>query len=326
MIKAAKVWRREKRAAYLYRVLSDAESGSPRQLLFLELAQDADARAVQAAQTGQFTPEKYAPDRLTRLTVKLLEKIGPHLMRPWMGAMGLEGLSVFISGRPVIAGETFWNRQPAVFMAAHEGLLFITLLVVLMAGATGEPGAILLTGVAGLLLGALTLAVGTYFAVRSQRRVVEHRRLAGPDDLTFYPQAETRELALVYQARGLSGREALTQAKQRIAELEFENEENPSPAPLLPAEPGKPRAVAMQSFFAFLLGGTLPLLPYLLGISHYPLLAGVALSAAGLFLTGMWLSWHQGREALWGGFRMLAWAAGAGLMIYWIGRLLGGSF
>lgn len=326
MMTAAKAWRREKRAAYLYRVLSDAESGSPRQLLFLELAQDADARAAQAAQTGQITPEKYTPDRRTRLTVWLIDKVGARHLPLWLRTFGLQGLEVFRSGdsplpsAPTPTGASVWSKHPEAYVAAHDGLLSITLLVLVMAGATREYGVILLTGVAGMLLGGLTLAIFIYFAVRAQCVMAVRRKLSGPDDLAYYPHPEIRALALVYQARWLPGREALALAQQHIADTELDQDGEKNE---ITGSTAKPTAVATSSFFAFLLGGAVPLVPYLLGIRHYPLLASVALSGAGLFVTGAWLSWYQGREALWGGFRVLAIGALAGLMAYYTGELLG---
>jgi hypothetical protein len=77
-----------------------------------------------------------------------------------------------------------------------------------VAGAGVPPDALLLTGMAGLLAGALSMAAGEYVSVRSQREFYEHQIGLEREELAAYPDEEAEELALIYNARGLAMDEA----------------------------------------------------------------------------------------------------------------------
>lgn len=335
-------WKEEKRSAYLYRVLSDAESGSPRQLLFLELAHEADEQAKtwaeKARQSGQEAPPKYLPDARAKIVAWLINRLGPRRIKPVLAAMKIRGLSVYSSrhpsghAMPETPGEAEASHKHqggsgglrAAVFGVNDGLVSITLLVLGVAGASSEYGVILLTGVAGLLAGAFSMAAGEYVSMRSQREMFEYQIGLERDELAQYPQEEAEELALIYQARGMEREEALALARRMVADPEMgldvlAREE----LGLNPDELGSPWEAAVYSFFSFLLGGAAPLAPYLLNVQHHPLLASMALSAIGLFVVGATLSLFTGRQALWGGFRMLGIGALAGLVTYSIGEFLG---
>jgi VIT1/CCC1 family predicted Fe2+/Mn2+ transporter len=336
-------WVAEKRSAYLYRILSDAESGSPRQLLFLELAREADEQsalwATEMRKTGISLPDKYAPDKRTKLVVWLIQKLGPRHIKPVLAAMKIRGLSVYSGSRPrehqmptsiEQVGASHKNSSTsgglrAAIFGVNDGLVSITLLVLGVAGASSEYGIILLTGVAGLLAGAFSMGAGEYISMRSQREMFEHQISLERDELAQYPQQEAAELALIYQARGMQPDEAKTLALRMIADPEMgldtlAREE----LGINPDELGSPWQAAMSSFFAFVCGGALPLMPYLLNLQHHPLLICVSLSVIGLFTVGATLSLFTGRQALWGGFRMLGIGGLAGLLSYYIGHFVGG--
>lgn len=333
-------WIKEKRAAYLYRMLSDVESGTPRQLLFLELAQEADAQAKRLAeQAQQAVPIKYAPDRRAQMATWLIHKLGPQYARPVLAALKMRGLQVYdcryllLDSMPDAADEMASGvRRPAVsgklraaVFGAQEGLFALTLLVLGMAGAIHEFGIVLLTGVAGLLAGALCVAAWEYRSACKLHRLLKQHK-GEPVASAPYPWEETQELAKIYQARGMERAEALTQAVKMTTDTEFTGE----PVPLenhglYLKTPSTPREVAFHGFFGFLLGGALPLSPYLLNMQHKPLLASMTLSAFGLLAAGAAVSALTGRQPLWGSFRMFGIGGLAGLAAYWTGQILGSS-
>jgi VIT1/CCC1 family predicted Fe2+/Mn2+ transporter len=336
-------WVAEKRSAYLYRVLSDTESGNPKQLLFLELAHEADEQAklwvTEMRKTGVSTPEKYAPDKRTKLVVWLIQKLGPRHIRPVLAAMKIRGLSVYSGRRPREhqmptsieqvgashkSSSASGGLRAAIF-GVNDGLVSITLLVLGVAGASREYGIILLTGVAGLLAGAFSMAAGEYISMRSQREMFEYQISLERDELAQYPQEEAAELALIYQARGMESTEAKTLALRMIADPEMgldtlAREE----LGINPEELGSPWLAALFSFFAFIVGGLVPLMPYLLSLQRHALLICVLMSTVGLFVVGATISLFTGRQALWGGFRMLGIGGLAGLVSYFIGHFVGG--
>ena len=335
-------WKKEKSSAYLYRILSDHESGTPRQLLFLELAQEADEQsklwANEIRKTGVMLPERYVPNARVKIVSWLIRKLGPRRIKPVLAAMKIRGLSVY-SGRrgtghsmPLSVEDvgashrgkgTSGSLRAAVF-GVNDGLVSIALLVMGVAGAAGENTTILLTGVTGLLAGAFSMAAGEWISMRSQREMFEYQIGLERDELAQYPQEETEELALIYQARGMGSEEARTLAKRMIADPELgldtlAREE----LGLNPDELGSPWQAAIFSFFSFIFGGMIPLLSFLLNIQRHPLLIAITLSCVALFSVGAALSLFTGRHALWSGFRMLLIGSVAGVVTYFIGDFLG---
>ena len=102
----------------------------------------------------------------------------------------------------------------------NDGLVSNTCLVMGVAGAAVEPGVIVLTGVAGLLAGAFSMAAGEFISMLSQREMFEHQIAQERDELERYPEEEAEELALIYQARGIPLDEARDVAKKLIANPE----------------------------------------------------------------------------------------------------------
>lgn len=335
-------WKEEKRSAYLYRIISDQESGTPRQLLFLELAREADNQAElwsrELKKSGHAAPEKYIPDLRVKIVAWLVRKMGPRRVKPILAAIKIRGLSVYSGrhpgGHPMPTsledvgashrgGSSSGGLRAAVF-GVNDGLVSIACLVMGVAGAASANGAILLTGVAGLLAGALSMAAGEYISMRSQREMFEYQIGLERDELAQYPEEEAGELALIYNARGLPREEAMALAKRMIADPEMgldtlAREE----LGLNPDELGSPWGAAILSFFAFVAGGAIPLLPYLLDMTRHTLLVSVLLTGIALFGVGAVLSLFTGRGALWGGLRMLLIGGAAGTVTYLIGDLLG---
>lgn len=337
-------WKEEKRSAYLYRIISDQESGTPRQLLFLELAKEADLQAelwaVEARKSGHVVPDKYLPDLRVRIVAWLAKTLGPRHVRMMLAAIKIRGLSVYSSRRlgfhpvPQSVDEVGASHQGngasgglrAAVFGVNDGLVSIACLVMGVAGASSEHGVILLTGVAGLLAGAFSMAAGEYVSMRSQREMFEYQIGLERDELAQYPGEEAVELTLIYQARGMSKEEARALAERMIADPEMgldtlAREE----LGLNPDELGSPWVAATSSFFSFVFGGLIPLLPYVVGYERHPLLLAVLLTGIALFTVGAVLSLFTGRNALWGGFRMLGIGGVAGLVTYFIGGLLGTS-
>ena len=151
---------------------------------------------------------------------------------------------------------------------------------------------------------------------------VEHQISQEAEELKRYPKEEAEELALIYEARGISIAEARDVAKHLVA--------NPDKAldtlareelGLNPDDLGSPIGAALSSFFAFaVVGASLPLIPFLLGASNGVMIAA-AISGAALFLVGALLSLFSGKNAWISGLRMLAIGAVAAAATYGIGSL-----
>ena len=269
--------------------------------------------------------------------MRLLHVFGPRRLRGVLAAMKVRGMSIYAKSvpghhRPGSGGEhrhrhsgaeSGGNLRAAVF-GVNDGLISNASLILGVAGATADNAFILLSGVAGLIAGAFSMAAGEYVSMRSQREMFEYQIGLEREELEHYPEEEAEELALIYEARGLPREEAERMAKGLLADPEkaldtLAREE----LGLNPEDLGSPAGAALFSFVSFAAGATIPLAPFLLGGGAAALFATVALSAGALFTVGATISLFTGRGAWASGFRMLAIGAAAGAVTYGIGSLLG---
>ncbi|MEJ5209925.1 MAG: VIT1/CCC1 transporter family protein [Burkholderiales bacterium] len=338
-------WQEEKRSAYLYRVVSDAESGTPRQILFLELARAADEQAElwarEMRKSGHTPPARYVPDLRTRLVAWLVKKLGPRYLRPVLAAMKVRGMSLYTKAPVGHAmptdvsqvgrrhqGMGAGNNLRAAVFGVNDGLVSNASLILGVAGAVshspGEAGMIVLSGIAGLLAGAFSMAAGEYVSVRSQREMYEYQIGLERAELEQYPEEEAAELALIFEHKGMGREEARALAAKLIADPDraldtLAREE----LGLDPDDLGSPLAAAVFSFLSFSAGAALPLLPFVLFDAARALPVAVVLTALALFGVGATLSLFTGRNAWLGGLRMLAIGGTAGAATWLIGRALG---
>jgi VIT1/CCC1 family predicted Fe2+/Mn2+ transporter len=183
---------------------------------------------------------------------------------------------------------------------------------------------VLLSGIAGLLAGAFSMAAGEYVSVRSQRELYEYQIGLEREELALYPTEEAEEMALIYNARGVPMADARRIACEIIKDpghaLDTLAREELG---LNPEDLGSPWGAALASFTAFAAGAMVPLLPFAAGLSTQavPLAGGLAVAA--LFAVGVSMSLFTGRSALWSGLRMVLIGGGAGLGTYLIGSVLG---
>lgn len=347
-------WREEQRSEYLYRQLAVREPDARIASMFAELA---DASASQALTWQQLIESEggampvYTPDGRTRLLTAMLRLWQPRKLHGLLAASKVRGLSVYthsvaghelaehampsnvaeVGGRHRTLGNNGGLRA-AVF-GVNDGLVSIACLVLGVAGANAGASMILLTGVAGLLAGAFSMAAGEYVSMRSQRELFEYQIALERAELAQYPEQEAAELALIYQARGLDAAEAQRLAAKMVANpvlgLDVLAREELG---LNPDELGSPWWAAGTSFAAFMLGGLVPLLPWLLeqqiqAIGDYvgwqlqALWLAIALTGVTLFAVGAALALFSGRSLLYGGARMLSIGAAAGAATYFIGVL-----
>lgn len=333
-------WTEEKRSAWLYRIVSDAECGTPRQVLFLELAQVAEKQAaIWAAEllnAGQQVPAAYRPDPRTRLVGWLIPRLGVRTMKGMLAAMKVRGMSLYHGPRPRGIPASLdqidpdrhkspgsGNLRAAVF-GVNDGLISNASLILGVAGAGAAADVILLSGVAGLLAGAFSMAAGEYVSVRSQREFHEYQMTLEREELDQYPQEEAAELALIYEAKGIDATQArhmadtLLQDPDRALDTLAREELG-----LNPDELGSPWGAAISSFIAFAIGASLPVFPYLLLSGTNAFIGVLMVTAIALFGVGAAISLFTGRHALWGGLRMLLIGSGAGAATWAIGRALG---
>jgi len=335
-------WHEEKQSAWLYRLMVGIESDATRRTLFAALADAAESQAKvwakELTNSGVAEP-RFRPSWRARIVAVLLHVFGPRRMRPVLAAMKVRGISVY-SGLPLRLGHMMptsveevggrhrsvgsgGNLRAAVF-GINDGLVSNTSLIMGVAGATGAPSVILLSGVAGLLAGAFSMAAGEYISMRSQREMYEYQIGLERDELAQYPEEEAEELALIYHARGMDLAEARKVAGQLIRDpahaLDVLSREELG---LNPDDLGSPWGAAIFSFASFALGAVIPLVPFGLGLGASAIGIAASMAAVALFGVGALLSLFTGRSAWWGGLRMVLIGAAAGVVTFLIGGVLG---
>ncbi|RJQ80801.1 hypothetical protein D5S17_06720 [Pseudonocardiaceae bacterium YIM PH 21723] len=205
-----------------------------------------------------------------------------------------------------------------------DGLVTNIALVAGVGGGGASGHLILLSGVAGLVAGAFSMALGEYASVETQNNSVLAEAAVERREQREHPKAEQAELARMYEESGLS-----QDLAQRVA---AEVHQNPDLAVrvhiqkeigLDPEDQPSPVTAAISSFLCFSLGALLPLVPYLLGFDS--LVAGLAIGAVGLFVVGALTSKFTTRSWWFSGLRQLGFGVIAAGATYLVGALIGVS-
>lgn len=224
--------------------------------------------------------------------------------------------------RNVTAGS---NLRAAIF-GVSDGLVSNTSLIMGVAGAVTDGRTILITGLAGLLAGALSMAAGEFVSVTSQRELFQKQLAAEREALASRPKEELDTLARIYHRRGVPLDIACRISKALSADVRTALETHAREhLGLNPEDLGSPLGAAAASFVSFAIGALVPLVPFLLHSGGDAFATAAALAAIALFLVGGAAS-RIAAQSFWrGGLRLLVIGGGAGVLAYLIGRALGVS-
>ncbi|HTW88181.1 MAG TPA: VIT1/CCC1 family protein [Candidatus Binataceae bacterium] len=352
-------------SAALYRTLSTIEKNPPLAQVFGRLADVEDKHAAfwkaRLAATGHNAPD-LRPGFRTRALEWLARRFGPAVVIPAINtleqidssqydrqpeaiAAGLpaaershariietlaasapQGLSggviARLEGRHRTVGG---NALRAAVLGANDGLVSNLSLVMGVAGAALNSHAILITGVAGLLAGACSMAMGEWLSVNSARESYQSQIATEATELEQVPDEEEEELVLIYQAKGIPEDQAKALAKRLIADRAMaldtlvREELGIDPGEL----GGSAWAAAAASFILFALGAVFPVAPFFLLANTAAVLASIVLSGATLFLIGVGTTLFTGRGAMSSGIRQLLVGFAAAGITFVIGHLIG---
>lgn len=187
-------------------------------------------------------------------------------------------------------GKLNWLR--AAVLGANDGIVSVSSIVVGVAAATTSSGAIATAGVAGIVAGALSMAVGEYVSVSTQRDTEQAMLAKEKWELENEPEHELEELTQIYEKKGLSRPTAEVVAKELTAHDAYmahvEAELGIDPDDLT-----NPWHAAYASAAAFFTGAVIPLVVALVSPTHYIIPATVLAVIVALMITGA-LSAHAG--------------------------------
>ena len=354
-------------SAHLYRQVADAEDDEALASVYRRLAEVEERHAEFWARRLRDAGEPvsaHRPSWRTKALAWLSRRFGPSFVAPTINAMeqadahaydaqpeaagtplpaeersharvlraiggggrgGLAGASLArLEGRHRAASG---NSLRAAVLGANDGLVSNFSLVMGVAGAQLDHTQILITGLAGLAAGAGSMAMGEWISVMNARELFGRQIAIEREELEEVPDEEREELALIYEAKGLSGAQAGELADQLVASPEraldtLSREE----LGIDPQELGGSATVAAgTSFVLFAIGAVIPIVPYVFLSGAAAIVASAALSALALFGIGALITLMTGRSILFSGLRQVAIGVAAASLTYGIGALIGGT-
>jgi VIT1/CCC1 family predicted Fe2+/Mn2+ transporter len=217
------------------------------------------------------------------------------------------------------------NALRAAVLGANDGLVSNLSLVMGVSGAELSGRAVLVTGLAGLLAGACSMAMGEWLSVNSARELAQQQIAIEADELREFPEEEKQELVLIYQAKGLSERQAKALAdvidSDSKAALDTLTREELG---IDPDELGGSAWVAgATSFLLFATGAIFPVAPFFFLSGMAAIAASLGVSALVMFTIGAGTTLFTGRGALFSGVRQLVIGIGAAAITFGLGKLIG---
>ena len=238
---------------------------------------------------------------------------------------GMEGGALAVlEGRHRSTGG---NALRAAVLGANDGLVSNLSLVMGVAGATLNNKTVLITGLAGLLAGAISMALGEWLSVQSSRELYTHQIQVETAEIAQHPEEEAEELALIYEARGLPREQAQTLAQSIVA--------NPDSAvetlarEELGIDPGELGGsaweAALTSFILFAIGAVIPVSAFMFLAGMTAVYVSIAFSVVALFLLGAVITLFTGKPVWFSGMRMVIFGLLAAAVTFGIGRLIGVS-
>jgi VIT1/CCC1 family predicted Fe2+/Mn2+ transporter len=352
-------------SAALYRTLSETEKNPQLAQVYARLAAVESAHAEfwkrQIAALGRHAPQ-LRPGFRTRALEWLARRFGPAFVLPTVNTLEQMDSGAYSAQPEAVAGglpaaershariiealaspsSTAFsgatlarlegrhrglggNALRAAVLGANDGLVSNLSLVMGVAGADMAPRAILVTGLAGLLAGACSMALGEWLSVNTARESAQRQIDTEKAELEQVPEEEQEELALIYQAKGLPEdlsknlAERLIANKQTALDTLVREELGIDPNEL----GGSAWAAASTSFMLFAIGAIFPVAPYFALAGTAAVTTSLAASGAALFLIGGGTSLFTGRGLWFSGARQLLVGLAAAGVTFGVGRLIG---
>lgn len=330
----------EEEGVYLYNGLAQIEGDAHLSELYRRLTsieqRHSDLWRDRLTQAGETVPH-YAPNWRIRLLLWIARRFGTNVVLSTISSMETKAVGEYdaqpeavLAGLPAdersharlfnsllsmsrggIAGPLLaqfegrhrsagGNQLRAAVLGASDGLTSNLSLVMGVAGATLTGHAVLIAGLAGLLAGAFSMAIGEWVSVQSARELNIHQIAIEREELQTAPEEEQEELALIYQSKGLDEKTAkdlaasLMQQSTTALDTLAREELGIDPNEL----GGSAWGAAITSFFLFAFGAIIPVLPFIFINGLIAVIISLILSVFGLFGIGAGVSFTAG-SSLW---------------------------
>lgn len=355
----------EVNSAYLYRVAAEITEDETLSGVYRRLAETEERHASLWAErlkeAGEPVPDG-RPGTRSRILAWLARKLSPSVITQVMASTEMSGRTMY-DDQPEAAGTTLradershaimldalrrestrgvkggvvaslerrhkavgGNALRAAVLGANDGLVSNVALVMGVAGAAFSASAVLVSGLAGMLAGSISMALGEWLSVQSSRELHQAQIDVERDEILTMPEEEAVELALIYEARGMSPDEARRAAIDVMSDPEaFLDAKVREELGIDPEElGGSAWQAAIASFFLFAAGAIIPVIPLFFLDGVGAVVASVAFAAIGLFVLGVFTAIFTGTGVLRTGSRSLLLGVAAAAATYGIGSLLG---
>jgi VIT1/CCC1 family predicted Fe2+/Mn2+ transporter len=355
----------EMNSAYLYRVAAELEEDAVLSGVFIRLAETEEKHAAlweeRLTEVGASVPDR-EPGLRSRLLAWLARRMGPSVVTQLMASTEMSGRTMY-DDQPEAAGTSLpaeershaiildalrkgsregvrggvmarlegrhravgGNALRAAVLGANDGLVSNTSLMMGVAGAAFTATAVLLSGLAGLLAGAISMALGEWLSVQSSRELHQAQIETEREEILAMPEEEAEELALIYQAKGMAPEDAIKAARDVMGDPEaFLDTKVREELGIDPEElGGSAWEAAVTSFFLFATGAIIPVIPFFFMAGSPAVLLSLGLAAVGLFLLGAATALVTGTGVLRTGTRSLLLGLAAAGATYGVGSLLG---
>lgn len=354
-------WRDERDSAALYAALASIETNPQLRRVFRRLAESEREHSAyweeRLRAQGQTVP-KFRPSLRTRLTTQLARQFGVAFVVPSIttreladharystqedaSAAGLpkaerghaavmRRIATYAGGADALAvaeahgAGSLGNNLRAAVLGANDGLTSNWCLMMGVAGGGMPTSAIILTGIAGLFAGACSMALGEWLSVTNAQEMARSQMDTDVKELHATANWKREQLALIYEAKGMTEEEAQRAADRVVAQ-------NPEAIETLIGEErmiavagfgNNPTSAAAYSFSLFALGAAVPLLPFFFATSWHAIAAASILSLLALVAIGLLTSFFNGRTPLFSALRQVGIGAAAAALTYGVGRLV----
>ena len=262
------------------------------------------------------------PEALARMPGD--ERSHARLFRELAQGKGVEGGTIArIEGRHRGSGG---NQLRAAVLGANDGLVSNLSLSMGVAGASAGGHAVLVAGFAGLLAGALSMAIGEWLSVQSARELYARQVRVEREELLMVPDEEEEELTLIYQSKGLTAEQARLMSKSivggdlgRAVDTLAREELGIDPDEL----GGSAWVAASTSFLLFAAGAVVPVLPYLFATGAAAIVASILVSALALMVVGAAITVVTGSSVLRTGGRQVLLGLVAAAVTFGLGSAVG---
>ncbi len=217
------------------------------------------------------------------------------------------------------------NALRAAVLGGNDGLVSNFSLVMGIAGATSGNDEVLLAGMAGLLAGALSMALGEWISVKSSQELYENQMALEMEELEVNPAGEEKEIALIYMSKGIPEIQARQMAteimkdKSKAHEILVKEELGINSEELK----GSAMEAAITSFLLFGVGAIIPVFPFFFLSGSNAVILSATVSAVGLFIIGSAITLFTGKTIWYSGMRQVIFGLGAAAITYAIGSLIG---